>query len=212
MDGFSTGGHKLQKGVRAQFYEKAPGVSIEAVLGTLDPTVNFGAFKNISHDNVIRAATFDLLFTESDRHGQNVFLAMVGVITLIDIRKHFRRIEHHAPSGPSKIRNQSNWILDHSRVRAKLSGRAETVGQPDGHFRLPMLHAPSPICWFRFPIRRGTFFEKNSEHVRKIRRRRVQNDPRRTRGHLKKLWTKCSPSVSKAPCSSALANEAETAT
>jgi len=83
-DGFSTGGHKLQKGVRAQFYEKAPGVSIEAVLGTLDPTVNFGAFKNISHDNVIRAATFDLLFSESDRHGQNVFFSDEGEITLID--------------------------------------------------------------------------------------------------------------------------------
>ena len=83
-DGFSTSGHKLQKGVKAQFYEKAPGVSIEGVLGSLDPFVNFAAFKNISHDNVIRAATFDLLFTESDRHGQNVFFSDEGEITLID--------------------------------------------------------------------------------------------------------------------------------
>ena len=45
-DGFSTSGHKLQKGVKAQFYEKAPGVSIESVLGSLDPFVNFAAFKS----------------------------------------------------------------------------------------------------------------------------------------------------------------------
>ena len=83
-DGFSTAGHKLQKGVKAQFYEKAPGVSIEAILGTLDPMVNFAAFKKISHDNVIRAATFDLLFSESDRHGQNIFFSDEGEITLID--------------------------------------------------------------------------------------------------------------------------------
>ena len=82
-DGFSTR-HKLQKGVKAQFYEKALGVSIESVLGSLDPFVNFAAFKNISHDNVIRAAMFDLLFTESDRHGQNVFFSDRRRITLID--------------------------------------------------------------------------------------------------------------------------------
>jgi len=101
-DGFSTGGHKLQKGVRAQFYEKAPGVSIEAVLGTLDPTVNFGAFKNISHDNVIRAATFDLLFSESDRHGQNVFFSDEGEITLIDSEGAFGNSNTMLLPGPQK--------------------------------------------------------------------------------------------------------------
>jgi len=84
FDGYSTSGHKLSPGTKAQFYEKAPGVSIEAVLGVLDPTVNFASFKKISHDNVMRAAMFDLLFTESDRHGQNIFFSDEGEITLID--------------------------------------------------------------------------------------------------------------------------------
>jgi len=81
-DGHAVQGHKID--VRSQFYEVAKGYSIEAVYGGSVAKDTVDMFKNIKHEEVIKAATFDLLFSEQDRHGQNVFINEEGDITLID--------------------------------------------------------------------------------------------------------------------------------
>ena len=81
-DGHAVQGHKID--VRSQFYEVAKGYSIEAVYGSSVAQDTVEMFKNIKHEEVIKAATFDLLFSEQDRHGQNVFVTEEGDVTLID--------------------------------------------------------------------------------------------------------------------------------
>ena len=158
-DGFSTAGHKLQKGVKAQFYEKAPGVSIEAVLGTLDPMVNFAAFKKISHDNVIRAATFDLLFSESDRHGQNVFFSDEGEITLIDSEGTF------STSNSMLLPGHQKYEINRIGFTAITGCDGNCPGQPKPSVS-PMVtldyrcHVPGQYVGFDFPSGVEPFLKK----------------------------------------------------
>ena len=81
-DGHAVQGRKID--VRSQFYEVAKGYSIEAVYGSSVAQNTVDMFKKIKHEQIIKAATFDLLFSEQDRHGQNVFVTEEGDITLID--------------------------------------------------------------------------------------------------------------------------------
>lgn len=69
---------------RGQFYEVAEGVSIEAFYEGGISKRTMELTRAIHHDDVIRAATFDLLFSESDRHGQNVFVSETGRLTILD--------------------------------------------------------------------------------------------------------------------------------
>ena len=81
-DGFAVQGKKID--VRAQFYEVAQGYSIEAVYGGSVSKDTLDMFKNLNQEDLMKAATFDLLFSEQDRHGQNVFITEDGRISLID--------------------------------------------------------------------------------------------------------------------------------
>ena len=69
---------------RGQFYHVAQGVSIEAFYDEGATPRSMELTRNIPHDDVIRAATFDLLFSEQDRHGQNVFVSEAGRLTILD--------------------------------------------------------------------------------------------------------------------------------
>jgi hypothetical protein len=70
--------------VRAQFYEPAPGVSVEAFFGEGATDRVLGVARRIKHDQVVKAAVFDLLFSEQDRHGQNVFVSEDGDVVVLD--------------------------------------------------------------------------------------------------------------------------------
>jgi len=69
---------------RMQFYEVAEGASIEALYGGIIDPRTMALTKKIPHEDVVRAAVFDLLFSEQDRHGQNVFVSETGSLHIID--------------------------------------------------------------------------------------------------------------------------------
>jgi hypothetical protein len=68
---------------RGQFYDVAEGVSIEAFYDGIT-TRSMALTRAIPHEDVLRAAMFDLLFSEQDRHGQNVFVSERGRLTILD--------------------------------------------------------------------------------------------------------------------------------
>mmetsp|Transcript_4485 Transcript_4485/g.11025 ORF Transcript_4485/g.11025 Transcript_4485/m.11025 type:complete len:326 (-) Transcript_4485:1436-2413(-) len=68
---------------RGQFYDVAEGVSIEAFYDGIT-TKSMALTRAIPHEDVLRAAMFDLLFSEQDRHGQNVFVSERGRLTILD--------------------------------------------------------------------------------------------------------------------------------
>lgn len=78
-----SGGVKIDK-VKAQFYEPAPGVSVEAFFGEGATERVLGVAKKIKHGDVLICAVFDLLFSEQDRHGQNVFVDENGRVVVLD--------------------------------------------------------------------------------------------------------------------------------
>eukprot|EP00241_Pyramimonas_parkeae_P002315 CAMPEP_0114225066 /NCGR_PEP_ID=MMETSP0058-20121206/455_1 /TAXON_ID=36894 /ORGANISM="Pyramimonas parkeae, CCMP726" /LENGTH=534 /DNA_ID=CAMNT_0001335609 /DNA_START=97 /DNA_END=1701 /DNA_ORIENTATION=- len=59
---------------RGQFYKIAPGVSLESVTGGVVTNENLPMLLGIPSEQVVKAAMLDLLFSEQDRHGQNVFV------------------------------------------------------------------------------------------------------------------------------------------
>jgi len=85
---FLPEGNHDNKGVRmdarAMFYKVAAGVSIEAVTGGSVTNQNLLMLRSIKSEQVRLAATFDLLFSEQDRHGQNVFIDDNYNIVMID--------------------------------------------------------------------------------------------------------------------------------
>uniref|UniRef100_A0A7S0QZM7 PI3K/PI4K catalytic domain-containing protein n=1 Tax=Pyramimonas obovata TaxID=1411642 RepID=A0A7S0QZM7_9CHLO len=74
----------VQVHTKAQFYTVAEGVSIEAVTGGRITNTNLPLLRGLKSEQIKMAAMFDLLFSEADRHGQNVFLASNSDIQLID--------------------------------------------------------------------------------------------------------------------------------
>lgn len=88
MKSFLPEGNHDNKGVRmdarAMFYKVAAGVSIEAVTGGSVTNQNLLMLRSIKSEQVRLAATFDLLFSEQDRHGQNVFIDDNYNIVMID--------------------------------------------------------------------------------------------------------------------------------
>jgi len=69
---------------RGMYYDVATGVSIEAVTGGTITNENYPMLRGIRSEQVRAAATFDLLFSESDRHGQNVFVDEDYQLSVID--------------------------------------------------------------------------------------------------------------------------------
>lgn len=64
-------------GVRGQMFAVAEGLALGEILGggvglTRDA---WDLMRRVSHESVVRAATWDLLFGESDRHAENVFIS-----------------------------------------------------------------------------------------------------------------------------------------
>lgn len=81
-DGEPSAGWKVD--TRAQMYEVAMGVSIEAFLGGFLTEEGLAMIMRIPAEQVRLAAAFDFMFGESDRHGQNVMFHESGKLTLID--------------------------------------------------------------------------------------------------------------------------------
>jgi len=81
-DGSPTKGLKVD--LDGQFFDHAPGVSIEAFLGGYINDEALSLLNRIDPESVRLAAVFDFVFSESDRHGQNVFLSPEGQMQLID--------------------------------------------------------------------------------------------------------------------------------
>ncbi|CAL6420813.1 unnamed protein product [Bathycoccus prasinos] len=129
-DGFSTGGHKLQKRRQERNSTRKPRACLSKPFWIRRLTL---ARSKISPTITLFApATFDLLFSESDRHGQNVFFSDEGEITLIDSEGAFG--ESNTMLLPGHQKYEINRIGFSAIVGCgqNLSGRAETVGQPDG--------------------------------------------------------------------------------
>jgi hypothetical protein len=81
-DGSPSAG--LRVDLDGQFYERADGVSIEAFLGGFLTDEALALLLSINSESVRLAAAFDFVFSESDRHGQNVILHPSGRMLLID--------------------------------------------------------------------------------------------------------------------------------
>ena len=81
-DGSPSAGLRID--LDGQFYERAEGVSIEAFLGGFLTDEALALLLSIQSESVRLAAAFDFIFSESDRHGQNVILHPSGRMVLID--------------------------------------------------------------------------------------------------------------------------------
>ena len=81
-DGSVTAGLKVAE--EGQCFDMAAGVSIEAFLGGFVNDEALSLLGRIEAESVRLAAAFDFIFSESDRHGQNVFLTPDGRMQLID--------------------------------------------------------------------------------------------------------------------------------
>jgi hypothetical protein len=79
-----SGAAGLRVDVEGQFYDRADGVSIEAFLGGFLNDEALALLLSIDSESVRLAAAFDFIFSESDRHGQNVILHPSGRMLLID--------------------------------------------------------------------------------------------------------------------------------
>ena len=101
VDGYAVSGRKID--VRSQFYEVAKALLHRSCLRRLVAQNTVDMFKKIKHEQIIKAATFDLLFSEQDRHGQNVFVTEEGDIKLIDSERLFRFNALLVTSGRAKI-------------------------------------------------------------------------------------------------------------
>lgn len=88
---------------KGQFYEVADGVSIEAFYESGITRRSMALTRSIPHDDVVRAATFDLLFSEQDRHGQNVFVSESGRLTVLDNEGSFGPINSMLLPGGQKF-------------------------------------------------------------------------------------------------------------
>ena len=88
---------------RMQFYEEAEGVSVEAFYGNGDMERYLNVTRSIPHEDVVRAAVFDLLFSEQDRHGQNVFVGESGRLHVLDNEGSFGPINSMLIPGGQKF-------------------------------------------------------------------------------------------------------------
>lgn len=82
MDDGPSSGRKVN--VEGQMYEQAEGVALEAFLGGFLSEESLRLLLSIDSEAVRLAAAFDFIFSESDRHGQNVILHPSGRMQLID--------------------------------------------------------------------------------------------------------------------------------
>ena len=83
-DGGANPWSGMRVDIDGQLYERADGVSIEAFLGGFMTDEALALLLKIDSESVRLAAAFDFIFSESDRHGQNVILHPSGRMMLID--------------------------------------------------------------------------------------------------------------------------------
>ena len=60
------------------------GVSVEAFYAPGMTRKALEVTRSVPREDVLRCATFDLLFSEQDRHGQNVFVSETGRLRVLD--------------------------------------------------------------------------------------------------------------------------------
>lgn len=82
LDGGPTSSLRID--LEGQAYEQASGVALEAFLGGFLTDESLELLLSIDSEAVRLAAAFDFIFSESDRHGQNVILHPSGSMQLID--------------------------------------------------------------------------------------------------------------------------------
>jgi len=80
-DGTSSAG--VKQDVDVMVFDKAPGASYESLSHMLTPE-NLELLRKISPEKILKLALFDVLTTQADRHGQNVFVTEDGDIHGID--------------------------------------------------------------------------------------------------------------------------------
>jgi hypothetical protein len=97
-----SAGAKIEN-VKAQFYEPAPGVAVEAFFSEGASTRVLDLAKRIRHEDIVRCAVFDLLFSEQDRHGQNVFVSEEGRVVVLDNEGSFGPINSMLLPGGQKF-------------------------------------------------------------------------------------------------------------
>ena len=172
--------------MRSQFYEAAKGYSIEAVYGGSVAQNTVDMFKKIKHEQIIKAATFDLLFSEQDRHGQNVFVTEEGDITLIDSEGCFGPTNSLLLPGGQKF--EVYWIGYNAVLWQHSIAVSTTRRRTLGSTRRLGLSMPCqrPFHRFRLAERRGTIFTQNPENDRRRRPQCLRNDQKGTRHPLEK--------------------------
>lgn len=97
-----SAGAKVEN-VKAQFYEPAPGVAVEAFFSEGASQRVLDLARRINHEDVVRCAVFDLLFSEQDRHGQNVFVSEEGRVVVLDNEGSFGPINSMLLPGGQKF-------------------------------------------------------------------------------------------------------------
>ncbi|MEW5307325.1 MAG: hypothetical protein WDW36_009731 [Sanguina aurantia] len=85
----------------AVWMEQAGGISLENIVRLGDPMMHPNDLLAILHTSlnktqVVRAAIFDLLTTQSDRHAQNIFIQEDGTLKLIDNERSLHSDRFHA--------------------------------------------------------------------------------------------------------------------
>ena len=80
-DGTSSAG--VKQDVDVMVFNKAPGASYESLSNVLT-LENLALLRKISPEKILKLALFDVLTTQADRHGQNVFITEDGDIHGID--------------------------------------------------------------------------------------------------------------------------------
>ena len=103
MNDGGDGSRGFKVDAKFQFYDVAEGVSVEAFYGDGVTERVLNLTRSIPHEDVVRAAVFDLLFSEQDRHGQNVFVSESGRLHVLDNEGSFGPINSMLIPGGQKF-------------------------------------------------------------------------------------------------------------
>ena len=103
MNDGGDGSRGVKVDAKFQFYDVAEGVSVEAFYGDGVTERVLNLTRSIPHEDVVRAAVFDLLFSEQDRHGQNVFVSESGRLHVLDNEGSFGPINSMLIPGGQKF-------------------------------------------------------------------------------------------------------------
>ena len=90
-------------GCARRSFEPAPGVAVEAFFSEGASQRVLDLARRINHEDIVRCAVFDLLFSEQDRHGQNVFVSEEGRVVVLDNEGSFGPINSMLLPGGQKF-------------------------------------------------------------------------------------------------------------